>query len=49
MPRLRTSCSTVDDAIGADDVYQICGFGRADSVGNSAPIIGFVRANASSR
>ena len=36
--RRRTACSCVDVDIGADDVYQTCGLGRADNVGSNAPI-----------
>ena len=41
--------NTTDVDIGADDVYQSCGLSRADNVGNKAPIICGVNANASSK
>jgi hypothetical protein len=48
MPRSRTRASCSEEAMPALDVYQICGFGRALSVGSTAAIDSAVRLYASS-
>src|SRR6266568_433482 len=49
MPRSRTRPSWTEVSFPAVEVYQICGFGRADSVGSSAAIWSSPSSYASSR